>query len=374
MLELLREKAPVEILAFHKGDSNQLGHSELPKGVQVQVIERERPSSLSRLIFPLRPYVINGYSQRMEDELRKRANGPGTLLWASRLMMGKYLSLARELGYLTLLDEHNVESDLLLQGALSRIAYWPQIPLALQCRYYEAAFCKKARRVLAVSETDAARLRTFAPSVPVDVFPNCIDTDAYKALHHENKREGILFVGTLSYYPNQEGLIWFVEKVLPILTTRLQAAENAGVSFPKIRVAGANPPPLLSARLAQAGIELLANPESILPVLNAAQTVFVPILSGSGTRLKIMEAMAAGRSVVSTHKGAEGLNLQDQDGILLASDPSEFADALIRLHKSPPLRKSLEQKAIQIAASRFDWRLLRKPMATLWEQLTQETQ
>lgn len=311
----------------------------------------------------------------MAAELTQRA-APHRLVWASRLLMGKYLPLARKLGFATVLDEHNVESDLLFQSALSRVAYWPVLALALQCRHYEAAFCKAADQVVAVSNSDATRLRALAPQTKIAVFPNCIDVQGYLNLTPPRSAEAplnrsLLFIGTLSYHPNWEGLSWFIEKVLPILRENLERTSEPHSPKLQIQVAGANPSTQLQEKLLQAGIELIANPVSVLPLLAQAQVIFVPLLTGSGTRLKIMEAMAAGRAIVSTEKGAEGLELTSGDGLLITSDPGTFAANLIHLLKNPEARQEMEKKALKIAATRFAWQLQREAVSTLLAELSQ---
>ena len=358
LLELLRDIAPVEILAFHESGSN----ASLPSGVTAEVIHRERPG-FSRVFYPLRPYVVNGYSKKMEAALSAR-KGSSRILWASRLMMGKYLDFAHNLGFKTVLDEHNVESQLHRDSSKGLPWYYPQFHLLWQLKYYETLFCQKADQVVCVSSSDAQLLSHLAPKRPIDVLPNSIDTEYFTPSPTPVSQSGLLFTGTLNYQPNQEGLSWFVEKVLPILKRRL----SPGL-FPKIRVAGAKPSRAFADFLRQSGLEVIENPSSMLPYLHEAEIVIVPLLNGSGTRLKIMEAFAAGKCVVSTPIGAEGLALTHGEGIGLASSPEEFAEEIIRIQNNPALRVALGKQARKIATSRFDYRLQKLKLGEILNQV-----
>ncbi len=297
---------------------------------------------------------MNGYSIEMEKALEE-SSPLSRLLWISRLGMAKYIPVAQKLGYFTVLDEHNIESDLLL--SLARKKPWNpfHLYLALDCRLREIQFCRQVNHVIAVSDSDAERLYSLMyqrdcrpPYSRITTIPNRIDTRRFQEAH-PGKGRTLLFVGTLNYQPNIEGLQWFLDLVLPLLR------HACGADLPPIRVIGAHPDPTLRAQLASAQIELIQNPVSIVPYLKDAAIVFVPLLSGSGTRLKIIEAMAAGRAIVSTRKGAEGLELTPQKEIALADTPQDFARALHSLWQDPLAREEMGKVAAQHAQTQYDW-------------------
>ncbi len=363
LVKLLLEHVEVEVLCF--GDPEAplpAGPEASRRGLRMARIRRDRAPVWRRAFSPLRPYVINGWSRNMARALAERAE-PGSLLWVSRLAMGQYIPLAKSLGYRVVLDEHNVESHVLLAGAHTPLrlaqAHW----LAAQCRRIEARLCEQADAVVATSDLDARRLRKLAPNAAMHVIPNCVDLHDYDTIRSRTGTT-LFFPGTLSYQPNVEGLAWFARAVLP----RLQ--RSLGTRLPRVVVAGANPSPALRARLERAGIELHASPPSILPYLGDAAIVFVPIRSGSGTRLKILEGMAAGRAVVSTGKGAEGLLLSPGYDVWIAESADGFASALARLIDSAALRAELGAHGVDTVSTRYDWRCSRPVVRGLLEFLS----
>lgn len=358
LLRLLRELAPVEVLCFRRGDGTA---EPAPEGIRVIEIDREKTPLWKKSVYPLRAYVVNGKSEAMAGALREHA-GEGTLLWISRLAMAQYIEDARQTGCKIVLDEQNVESDLLYDAALSSVRNLYGLWYAAQTSYFEGRFCKAADAVVATSDLDACKIGKLAPGARVYVVPNAIDAGHFEPIR-KSAGETLFFSGTLSYGPNIVGLQWFTSAVLPLLRAHL------GEHMPRIVVAGANPSPDLVRLLIQNGIEVHANPPSMLPFLEEAAVVFVPLRSGSGTRLKILEAMAAGRAVVSTGKGAEGLVLSPTYDIWIADKPDRFASAVTSLLEDQAKRRALGEHAATTVTDRYDWRVLRPQVESVVRSL-----
>jgi glycosyltransferase involved in cell wall biosynthesis len=366
IIRLLMERMEVEVLCFPSPVADPSG---APQDLKITEIERRRAPFWKRAVYPLRPYVVNGYSQTVEGALRERAE-PGKLLWISRLGMAQYLPVARELGYRVVLDEQNVESNLLLNGALEQISEGalsslraiPSLLRAAQCTYYEGQFCAQSDAIVATSDIDASKLHKLAPEAKIHVIPNSLDCGDYQPLRAQPGKT-LFFSGTLDYYPNIEGLHWFTREILP----RIRSVMGSGM--PRVVVAGKSPSAELTSLLSDSGIELYSNPPSILPFLSESAVVFVPLRSGSGTRLKILEAMAAGRAVVSTGKGAEGLVLAPSYDIWIADRTDAFASAICRLLKDQTLREEMGARAALTAEQRYDWRQARTVLDELLSAL-----
>jgi glycosyltransferase involved in cell wall biosynthesis len=374
LIRLLAETHDVEVLCFPpQGPASAIAPDEKPANVKLSVIEPKGTPfwlELSRkVIDPLRPPIVHGHSPAMDQALRARAT-PGKLLWVSRLAMAKYLPLARSLGYRVVLDEHHVESNLMLGGAFSQLGGGPlgslkALPsffVAAQCSYYEGQFCSQSDAIVATSDIDARRISKLVPGRHVHVIPNSIDCSHYEAIR-PNPGTTLFFSGTLSSPENIEGLHWFIDEILP----RVKA--HMGSAVPRIVVAGASPSEEISKRLQAERIELYPNPPSILPFLAEAAVVFAPLKSGNGTRLKILEAMAAGRAVVSTPKGAEGLVLAPSYDIWIADQPDAFASGIVSLMEQPERRAELGAHAIKTIEERYDWRCARDRMDELLSAL-----
>lgn len=351
VLRLLCERFDeVELLCLT--DDESLPESEIiefeSKKLTISRIHKEKPSFLTRL---LRPRTLNVYAEPVERALQSRAE-KGKLLWISRLLMASCVPLARSLGYHVILDEHNVESALLKQKIGSPLKRIPNFIVAAQAGYYESRFCLRSNAVVAASSIDATRLSKIAPGASVHIIPNTVD---YASFAPARDREGstLFFSGSLSHPTNIEGLDWFIAEIMPRLRARLSH------KLPRVVVAGSKPTPEFAVKLKTNGIEVVANPENMVPHFAEAAVVFVPIRFGGGTPLRILEAMAAGRAVVSTGKATEGLILAPTYDILIENNADAFTSALLRLLENPQLRKEMGAHAAQTVLTRYDWQCSR---------------
>ncbi len=158
----------------------------------------------------------------------------------------------------------------------------------------------------------------------------------------------LLFLGPLNRGSNIRGLHWFADEVLP----RIKAA--LGTHVPPVVIAGRDPSKLFREKMEAAGIRVQANPSSPLPLLQESAAVFFPSHELDGIQTGILEAMAAGRAVVSTGKGAEGLPLAPGHDIWIADRTDGFAAAVIRLFRQPELREATSRNAVTTIEARYN--------------------
>ena len=248
-----------------------------------------------------------------------------------------------------ILDAHNIEHDLLRQIArqapllrqLFNMLEWRKLAREERAAWRQATHC------LATSEADAATIRSSVPT-PVSVIPNGVDLAALPLSPLSlGKPERLVFVGTLRYWPNVEGVTWLLRQVLPHVRAAIPSVE--------VTIVGSDPPPALQALARAASVRLTGRVPEVTPWITRAGIVVVPLRSGGGTRLKILEAFALGRPVVSTSIGAAGLDVCDGQHLLLADTPEAFADAIVRLIRDAALRSQLVAAARQLVVERYDW-------------------
>lgn len=207
-----------------------------------------------------------------------------------------------------------------------------------KARALESEVCRAFDHVVVVSEDDRERIsREFGIST-VSSIPTGVDLEYFRQRQANQKgpvRPGnIVFVGSMDWYPNEDGILWFVGHVYPHIRQLAPAAN--------LTVVGRNPSPLLRQLVVQDdSIEITGAVPDVRPYLQRAEAVVVPLRIGSGTRIKIFEAMAMGRAVVSTHLGAEGLPVTHGRDILLADDPGPFSDAVVSLLSQRALRERM---------------------------------
>jgi len=257
-----------------------------------------------------------------------------------------YDQIAASCAY-AVLDLHNIESVL-----HARCAAAEGNPAQALAHYvFERASRQLERRwlpcfsqVLTASESDAAIARAIAPTAHVCVYPNSVPS---RPLPTETKREAIVFSGNMEYHPNRSAVRFFRREVWPLLRER----------HPELvwRLVGKNPEAIRSFTAGDSRIEVTGEVEDAVRELAKARVAVVPLLAGSGTRLKILEAWAAGTPVVSTTIGAEGLPVGDGQHLLLADTPSQFAGAVDRLLACSDLRESLAVAGRLLLEEEFTW-------------------
>jgi polysaccharide biosynthesis protein PslH len=246
---------------------------------------------------------------------------------------------------------HNIDYDLARQYAragssLARRLYaevnWRKL------RREELGTYRDADGVYLCSEGDQRRLLDQVPGARTAVIPNAADVDYYKPRSTDPPPDSptVVFFGLLSYVPNIDGVTHFLQDIWP----RIAEAHPET----RCKIIGGRPPPSLQA-LAGPRVELTGFVSDLRPHLAAAAAVVVPLRLGGGTRLKIVEAMAMGKAIVSTTLGAEGIEAVPGRDLLVADQPAAFAEAVNRLLAEPGLATRIGRSARQLAVERYSW-------------------
>lgn len=213
---------------------------------------------------------------------------------------------------------------------------------------YEREVCRKVRHVIAVSAEDACQFRKlFGLEGPVSEVPTGVDADFF-APPGASPRSGIVFVGSMDWLPNIDGVRFFVESILPLIRRTHPSCE--------LIVAGRDPAPAIRQLVkSDSRIQVTGTIPDIRPYLWNSAISVVPLRVGGGTRLKIYESMAAGVPVVSTTIGAEGLAVQPGEHILLADTPEAFAQACAGLLSDAEQSRRQAEAAQRLVKERFSW-------------------
>jgi glycosyltransferase involved in cell wall biosynthesis len=258
----------------------------------------------------------------------------------------------------SVLFQHNVESEIWRRHAATagnpakKMMYLMEFRKML--RYERAAVCK-FQHVIAVSENDRSLMTRWVDGDRVTVVPTGVDLAHYRpdpAASDANASAPLLtFVGAMDWEPNVDGVEYFCSEVWPAIKAEVPQA--------RFRIVGRNPDRRVQKWASNSinddgSIEVTGRVSSIVEHLRQSGVVIVPLRIGGGTRLKIYEAMATAKAVVSTTVGAEGLDVHNGRDIILADDPRSFAQAVIMLLRDPELRRRYEKAAVETAA-RYDW-------------------
>ena len=215
-------------------------------------------------------------------------------------------------------------------------------------RLYENRLWNRFTRGVVVSEIERQTYLKLNPKLDLAVIPNGVDLSHFRVTPlPSNQAPTILLNGTMSYYANVDAAVWFVEKIFPLILHILPQT--------MLLIVGQNPVDAVQ-RLARDGqIIVTGSVPDMRDYLNQSNVVAIPLRIGHGTRLKVLEAMAAGRPVVSTPIGAEGLDAQAGKHLLLADNPTQFAAGVIEILTKPQLAERMAGDARQFVESAYAW-------------------
>jgi len=249
----------------------------------------------------------------------------------------------------TILFTHNVEAQVwerhykVTSNPFMKTACW------LESRALAGAerrYVELADHVLTVSENDRAFFLQYIDPSRISVIPTGVDTEYFQPFPEPGQPDTMAFTGTMDWMPNEDGVVYFVDKILPLIRREIPDAAFWAV--------GRRPPRRIQA-LASANVVVTGAVDDIRPYLGKAAVCVVPLRSGSGTRIKIFEAMAMGKAVVSTTMGAEGLPVRHGENIVLADDPADFASQVVQLLRDPQRRAQLGRAARQLVEENYGW-------------------
>jgi polysaccharide biosynthesis protein PslH len=228
----------------------------------------------------------------------------------------------------------------------------------------ERMYVQSADFVLTVSDQDRAFFSRYLTPERIATIPTGVDVEYFKPCFDQEQDSNIVFVGSMDWMPNEDAAFFFCEKILPRIRTELPNAV--------FWIVGRRPSPRLRNELGRANtIQVTGTVDDVRPYLHRGAVVVVPLRVGSGTRLKIFEAMACGKAVVSTTVGAEGLPVTSGKDILLADEPEVFAKSVIRLCRDPAYRRAIGVEARRSVEQRYSWRIIADQFQKILEQVAQ---
>lgn len=363
----------LHLLSFHDGSSATLP----PLTAEIVTVPPPVRTPLRRL----RDLLLTGQpdmARRLEapafrDRLRQLLkNTAFDLIQFEGLEMAIYLPFVRQLqpNAKLVYDAHNAEFA--LQHAIATVegsqpshfaaALYSQIQ-AQRIARFERAICAQADAVIAVSPEDADALRQFRADGRVSVLANGIFTDDYAAPQQGIDLGGamLVFTGKMDYRPNVDAMQWFTEAILPLVRAQCPDA--------RLYVVGQKPHASLQALREDDHVEVTGWVAQVQPFLHAARVYVAPLRMGSGTRLKILEAMAAGCAVVATSAAVAGLDDETRAAVIVADGASDFAASVIRLLQNPAQREALGAQAQQVVRKHYDWSALIPCLLRIYQEI-----
>jgi len=318
-------------------------------------------SSLSSAL----PYAIWKYrSQQMQRAIERELAEQDYDVLVSDFLVAS-INLPAISPCASVLFQHNVESTIWQRHFETQSNRIKRAFLRDQWRRmnrYEGDSCRRFDAVISVSKVDSDRMiKDFGVSRVYDV-PTGVDTGYFTPRRGSPNPFELVFTGSMDWVPNEDAILYFADQILPIVSRSIPECT--------LTVVGRNPSSgLVQLGLTNPQIRVLGRVDDVRDYISRSAVYVVPIRIGGGTRLKIFEAMAMAKPVVSTSVGAEGLPISDGREVLMADDPENFAHAIIRLLRDPKLATSLGEAARTLVCEKFGWEHAANSFAEICEQV-----
>ncbi|MFH1279729.1 MAG: glycosyltransferase family 4 protein [Candidatus Eisenbacteria bacterium] len=376
LMRALAEEATVDLISFHRRASRADGDlpgaraalREICRDVEIFPIPNEASrlrfaAGLARNLAEREPYTVMELRSRpfRQSLARRLREGAYDAVHFDTIDLAPYRPLAGEGP--AVLNHHNIESLL-----FRRRAPFERNPLAgryvaLQSRRLARAERRWYRAFdmnLFVSEADREAAREEAGPFDAEVVPNGVDTEYYRP-GTEGEADRIVWVGGLGWFPNRDAVAHLLADIWP----RIRAARPEA----ELDLVGAAPRPLRPAGWDGPGVKVHGFVDDLRPLVARAKVFVVPIRVGGGTRLKILDAMAMGKAIVSTTIGAEGLDGSGGEEWITADAPEEFARAVVRLLGDGDARRRVGAAARKGAERRYAWRIVGEKFRRVYRDL-----
>ncbi|MFC1976403.1 glycosyltransferase family 4 protein [Chloroflexota bacterium] len=371
VLRHLTQKHDVTLLTFVRGTDRPEYIAHLAKfchTVHTVPMRRSRVRDvkfLGQSLFTQQPFlIIRDEIPAMMAKLRQLVTTESfDAIHADQLWMAQYALAAQKVSAKSrlILDQHNAVYLIpkrLANGSSNSIKQQFLDRESRSLAIYEVEVCHHFDRVVWVTEEDRRAVATLPKAqvkglAPSTVIPICADPNQINPIKRTSGKKRITFLGGLHWPPNAEGILWFAQHAFPQVRAEIPDAV--------LTVIGKSPP----AGLAGEGVEVTGYVDDPLPYLAETAAFIVPLHAGGGMRVKILDAWSWGLPVVSTTIGAEGIETQSEQNILIADTAQDLAQAVIRILKDPTLAEQLVQGGRQTVNQKYDWRKI----YTAWDEV-----
>ena len=352
------------MVSFADSESNQMGEVEVACDRIFTIPKREYNAASSRAIIGLfnrKPRVlVDRYTPEMNERIQDEiAHGNHDLIIASQIYMAAYLDKPRNIPAIFEEVEIGVFEDAVASSTSLPSKFRHRLTLTKMEAYYRNLF-RHFSACTVVSNNEKKMLNGMVPGYnPIEVIPNGVDLDFYREFHTKPNRDQLIFTGSFTYRPNYEAMDWFVKSVFPKIRSQVPevqliiTGDSSNRQLPDTN-----------------NVRLTGYVDDIRPLIASSWISLVPIFTGGGTRLKILEAFALRTPVIATSKGAEGLDVRNNVHLLIADSPDEFAEQTLRLLRDEELRELLVSNAYQLIEEEYDWRVIMPNFMSLIDRVT----
>ena len=357
LLKMLARQHTVSLLAMDETTAIEAPHSmSLLESFTYRIVVLHRSSLYTKRLRQL-VNVICGKSNVLDEHTMKGMQSALDLLLAcdhydAVLFEGAPAAGNRLSAHVKIiLDEHNIEHELLQRSYLHETAWlrkWYNWRESRLFKPIEIKLCREADAVAVTSERERLLLKSMLPHSKMEVVPNGVDIEYFHGNCWEQEVDGrVVFTGSMDYYPNVKAVLFFAQRCWPLIRKHIPGATW--------QIVGQNPLPDVRKLAELPGVTVTGSVADIRPYFAQARVAIVPLLVGSGTRLKILEAMAMRKALVSTSLGCEGLSVVSGKHLIVADQPEAFAQAVIELLNNPEKRQALGTAGRALVEAEYSW-------------------
>ena len=306
-------------------------------------------------------FHTKAFEQKIIEVLRKESFD---IIQLEMLQMATYLDILRKYSKAPIvLRAHNIEHKIwqrIAENCPNPIKRFYLNHLYQSLRRFEIGILNKMDGIIAITPVDARNLDRLSHSTNIISVPFGINLESLPANPVQPEEASLFHIGTMNWFPNEEGIKWMIDEVWPAVTKKLPGIE--------LHLAGRYMPEWL-LKLSVPRITVDGEVADVWEYMQQFSIMVVPLFSGSGIRIKIVEAMAAGKAIITTAIGAEGINYENGQHLLIAKDPKSFVDAIVRLYNDKTLRDSLGKNARMLIAKEHDNNKLMLKLTAFYAEL-----
>lgn len=306
-------------------------------------------------------FIDKNFEKKLEEILTKNNYD---IVQLESIFSAVYLPLIKKYTNKIVLSAHNIEYQIWERVCNHEKNIFKKWYLKIQTKRlkkFEESIFKNVDAITAVTEQDKQFILSLFPDKPIVVTPNGLDMQKFEIIPFEQQKlNTIFYLGSLDWIPNQQGVVWFLENVWPKVVERKNDVQ--------IIVAGKKIPQWLKDFQVK-NVRFYSDVPDTKELYHQYAITIVPLLAGSGIRVRIIEGMAYGKCIISTSIGAEGIPCEHNKNIIIADTPEDFAKEILDLLDNPNKVKSIQQEARKFAEENFSKEKVYLPLVKLYQQI-----
>jgi len=375
ILKILSKSNNIHFLGFSKNKEYPTTDNPINAFCKsVELFKATDDFSKSKMIFSLLlnffshyPYALEKYYlQEMKNKINEIIiNNDIDLVHFDLLHLSMYIDIVGKVP--KTLTEHNVESERILKLVRNSTNLLFKMYMYIQYKKlyeFEKNICQKFDVCITVSDEDADTLKKMCPAGRYYVIPNGVDTEYFRPGNNNPVPNSLVWVGGMHDFYNREAINYFCKEVFPLIKCKVSKITfNAIGTSPTRR--------LINLSKHNKNVSAVGYVEDIRPYVSSSSIFIAPMLSGGGTKLKVLNAMSMGKPVVTTNVGAEGIDLQNGENIVIADNPEDYANGIIDLLKSPTLASKIGQNGRKLILRKYDWNVIGKKQLELYNSIVE---